>query len=158
VVPAASPGRSRDEQPPSTKATRIATIIAGRIRWLEPTPGKATEHDSTLLAILIMADTTRLGNADWLVLAGYFALLIGSGIWFSRRKVADTRDYFLANRSMPAWAVAISILATAQSAATFVGVPRSSYAGNLRRSLGEHLGASSRPSCSRRSSSPPTTA
>jgi SSS family transporter len=78
-----------------------------------------------------MADTTRLGNADWFVLAGYFALLIGSGIWFSRRKVADTRDYFLANRSMPAWAVAISILATAQSAATFVGAPQSSYAGNL---------------------------
>jgi SSS family solute:Na+ symporter len=78
-----------------------------------------------------MADTTRLGNADWIVLGGYFALLIGSGIWFSRRKVADTRDYFLANRSMPAWAVAISILATAQSAATFVGVPQSSYAGNL---------------------------
>lgn len=78
-----------------------------------------------------MADTTQLGHLDWIVLGGYFALLIGSGVWFSRRKVADTQDYFLANRSMPTWAVALSILATAQSAATFVGVPQSSYAGNL---------------------------
>ena len=64
-----------------------------------------------------------LGRTDWIVLASYFALLIGSGFWFSRRKIQDTQDYFLANRSMPVWAVALSILATAQSAATFVGVP-----------------------------------
>ena len=65
------------------------------------------------------------------MLGVYFVLLIGSGAWFSRRKVTDTKDYFLANRSMPVWAVAISVLATAQSAATFTGVPQSAYAGNL---------------------------
>lgn len=75
------------------------------------------------------ADT--LTAADWGVLTGYFALLVGSGVFFSRRKVKDTQDYFLANRSMPVWAVAISILATAQSAATFVGAPESSFVGNL---------------------------
>lgn len=77
------------------------------------------------------AASSMLGRTDWIVLASYFALLIGSGFWFSRRKIKDTQDYFLANRSMPVWAVALSILATAQSAATFVGVPQSSYSGDI---------------------------
>ncbi len=72
-----------------------------------------------------------LNGLDWAVLAGYGLLLVASGWWFSRRGAKDTDDYFLAGRSMPAWAVAFSLLATAQSAATFVGVPQQSYAGNL---------------------------
>lgn len=68
---------------------------------------------------------------DWLVLGAYFALLIGLGWWTNRRASRTTEDYFLAARSMPVWAVAFSILSTAQSAATYVGVPGSSYAGNL---------------------------
>lgn len=72
-----------------------------------------------------------LNGLDWAVLAGYGLLLIVSGWWFSRKGAKDTDDYFLAGRAMPAWAVAISVLATAQSAATFVGVPQQSYAGNL---------------------------
>ncbi|MCH7572187.1 MAG: sodium:solute symporter, partial [Planctomycetes bacterium] len=47
------------------------------------------------------------------------------------RRRTGVDDYFLAGRSMPMWAVAISILATSQSAATFVGGPQQSYAGNL---------------------------
>ena len=48
----------------------------------------------------------------------------------SRRK-QDAREYFLAERSIPTWAVAISIVATSLSAATFVGVPDSAYAGDI---------------------------
>lgn len=72
-----------------------------------------------------------LGLIDWGVLGGYGLLLLVSGLFINRRKQHDTGDYFLAKRSMPSWAVAISVLATAQSAATFVGVPESSYYGNL---------------------------
>lgn len=61
------------------------------------------------------------------MLAGYVILLMGAGWLLSRREAKDTRGYFLAGRSMPAWAVAISILATAQSAATFVGVPQKGF-------------------------------
>lgn len=70
-------------------------------------------------------------GVDWGVLAGYFALLVASGVWFSRKEQRDTEDYFLAGRSMPAWAVAISIVATSMSAASFVGVPESSFRGSL---------------------------
>lgn len=69
---------------------------------------------------------------DWLVLGVYFALLVTTGIVLSRRKPKGADDYFLADRRMPAWAVAISLLATVQSAATFVGVPEQGYGGDLR--------------------------
>jgi SSS family solute:Na+ symporter len=69
---------------------------------------------------------------DWLVLGVYFALLVTTGIVLSRRKPRGATDYFLADRRMPAWAVAISLLATVQSAATFVGVPEQGYGGDLR--------------------------
>lgn len=68
---------------------------------------------------------------DWAVLALYFAVLIVSGVWLARRKQHDTKDYFLGARSVPAWAVALSVLATTQSGATFLGAPEQSYKGDL---------------------------
>lgn len=68
---------------------------------------------------------------DWAVLATYCCLLLGTGAYFAARAKRNTTDYFLGGRSMPVWAVAISMLATAQSAATFVGVPEAAYNGNL---------------------------
>ncbi|MDX9912639.1 MAG: sodium:solute symporter [Phycisphaerales bacterium] len=75
----------------------------------------------------------RLGfaAADWGVLAAYFVVILVSGWLLGRRKQSSTDDYFLAGRRMPAWAVACSVLATALSAATFVGVPEVSFTGNL---------------------------
>lgn len=68
---------------------------------------------------------------DWAVLALYFILIAATGWYFSRKKQASSDDYFLAGRSMPVWAVAISIIATSLSAGSFVGVPQLSYLGNL---------------------------
>lgn len=62
----------------------------------------------------------------------YALVLVATGVAFSLKKQRDTSDYFLGGRSMPAWAVAISILATAQSAATFIGVPSMSYDADIR--------------------------
>lgn len=71
---------------------------------------------------------------DWAVLGLYFVGLAASG-WYlarrARRTVRSSGDYFLAGRSMPTWAVAVSILATSQSAATVIGVPVQSYTGDL---------------------------
>ncbi len=76
----------------------------------------------------------QFASADWAVLCLYFAGLTLTGWWFAmraRRTVGTSGDYFLAGRSMPTWAVAISILATTQSAATVIGVPSQSYSGDL---------------------------
>jgi solute:Na+ symporter, SSS family len=68
--------------------------------------------------------------ADWLVLAAYFAVLVVTGVLVSRRP-ASADAYFVGERRMPPWAVALSVLATALSAATFIGGPQQSYAGDL---------------------------
>ncbi|MFN0132167.1 MAG: sodium:solute symporter [Phycisphaerales bacterium] len=77
---------------------------------------------------------------DWLIVALYFALLAASGWWFSRREPSGAREYFLAGRQMPVWAVAISVVATATSAATFIGAPEEAFAGNLTY-LSTNIGA-----------------
>lgn len=74
--------------------------------------------------------TLALATLDFAAIALYVGLLVASGILLSRKQ-ADTEDYFLADRKMPAWAVAISVLATATSAATFIGGPQQAYAENL---------------------------
>ncbi|MFT5424280.1 MAG: SSS family solute:Na+ symporter [Phycisphaerales bacterium] len=71
------------------------------------------------------------GRTDWAVLAVYFLILVGSGIWFSRKKQQNTEDYFLGGRSMPVWAVAVSIVATSMSAVSFIGAPGAAYSGDL---------------------------
>jgi len=68
---------------------------------------------------------------DWVVIAAYVALLAVMGWAFSRNKSANSRDYFLGGNAMPYWVVAISVLATSQSAATFLGGPDQGYRGDF---------------------------
>jgi len=68
---------------------------------------------------------------DWLIIAGYFVLIIAIGALASRGGADDGQGYFLGNRRMPAWAVAMSFAATALSAATFIGGPEYSYRQDL---------------------------
>ncbi|MHC4768000.1 MAG: sodium:solute symporter family transporter, partial [Planctomycetota bacterium] len=74
--------------------------------------------------------TTSFHVLDWAVVCAYLAIVVVLGLRF-RRRAARRREFFLAARSMPVWAVAISVLATAQSAATFVGGPEQAYRGDL---------------------------
>ncbi|MBF7074012.1 sodium:solute symporter [Glaciecola sp. MH2013] len=67
---------------------------------------------------------------DWLIFAAYALILIVSGYIYNRR-AATANDYFLGGKSMPMWVVAISVLATSQSAATFLGGPDQGYRGDL---------------------------
>ncbi|WP_226667716.1 sodium:solute symporter [Microbulbifer aggregans] len=68
---------------------------------------------------------------DWAIFALYAAIIAGSGYYFSRVQTDSSRDYFLAKNAMPMWMVAISTLATVQSAATFLGGPDLGYRGDL---------------------------
>lgn len=71
---------------------------------------------------------SAFSTLDWLVFGGYFLILAVSSFMLSRAKITTSREYFLGSNNMPMLAVAISILATSQSAATFLGVPEFSYA------------------------------
>ncbi|MDP7030486.1 MAG: hypothetical protein QF733_09730 [Phycisphaerales bacterium] len=68
--------------------------------------------------------------ADWLVVIVYLGIVVVIGGVASRRHEQGD-DFFLAGRSMPVWAVAVSTLATAVSAATFIGGPQQGFRGDL---------------------------
>jgi Na+/proline symporter len=57
---------------------------------------------------------------DWLVVVGYFAWIVIDGVRRSHR-TNEVAGYFLANRSLPWWAVGLSVMATQLSAITLVG-------------------------------------
>lgn len=68
---------------------------------------------------------------DWGVFAAYFLVLTLTSVILSQTKVKSTRDYFVGGNTVPMFAVAISVLATSQSAATFLGGPEYSYGKDL---------------------------
>ena len=72
---------------------------------------------------------TSFTPIDWAVLGGYVLLLALAG-WLTTRRGMKSEDYFLAGHHAPTWLVAVSVLSTVQSAATFLGVPDNSYRGN----------------------------
>jgi len=76
---------------------------------------------------------------DWLVFIAYGLILLGSG-WIFNRRSATSQDYFLGGNAMPIWVVAISVLATSQSAATFLGGPDQGYRGDFSY-LSSNIGA-----------------
>ena len=65
---------------------------------------------------------------DWAVIAAYALLLVGLG-WWSARGYDTAASHLRADRSLPAWAVVFSVLATEVSAATYVSVPAAAYSG-----------------------------
>lgn len=64
---------------------------------------------------------------DWYIFVSYFLLLGITSYIFSQVKIKTSREYFVSANSMPMLGVAISVLATSQSAATFLGAPEYSY-------------------------------
>jgi len=68
---------------------------------------------------------------DWIIFASYFIILVITSLFFSREKIETTRDYFVGGNRVPMFAVAMSVLATSQSAATFLGGPEYAYSKDL---------------------------
>jgi SSS family solute:Na+ symporter len=68
---------------------------------------------------------------DWLVVGGYLVWIVWDGL--RRTKGSDkVEGYFLANRSLPWWAVGLSVMATQLSAITLVGTTGQGYRDGLR--------------------------
>ena len=68
---------------------------------------------------------------DWVVVAAYIVWIVVDGL--RRSKGTDkVEGYFLANRSLPWWAVGLSVMATQMSAVTIVGTTGQAYATGLR--------------------------
>lgn len=72
---------------------------------------------------------TALRTLDLCVIAIYFAVVAFIGVWFARRQTT-TEAYFVARRSVPHWAMGLSMFATIISSITFIAYPGSAYAGD----------------------------
>jgi len=68
---------------------------------------------------------------DWGILVCYVAWLVYDGVKRTRLE-RTTESYFLANRSLPWWAVGLSVMATQLSAITLVGTTGQGYTDGLR--------------------------
>ena len=68
---------------------------------------------------------------DWIVVAAYLIWIVVDGL--RRTKAAsEIEGYLLANRSLPWWAVGLSVMATQLSAITLVGTTGQAYADGMR--------------------------
>ena len=68
---------------------------------------------------------------DWIIIVTYLVWIVTDGL--RRTRGADKIDgYFLANRSLPWWAVGLSVMATQLSAITLVGTTGQGYGDGLR--------------------------
>src|SRR6185312_9332126 len=68
---------------------------------------------------------------DVLVILLYLGALVAIGLRTSRRQ-RTTNEYFVANRSIPGWAIGMSLLATIITSVTFIAYPGAAYAGDWR--------------------------
>ncbi len=80
---------------------------------------------------MMLSLAAALAVPDIVIVAAYLGIILISGVWLARREPAGAEEYFLGGRRMPVWAVAISVVASSLSVATFLGVPQQAYAGNL---------------------------
>ena len=71
-----------------------------------------------------------LAWADYAVIAGYLVAITLFGSYFARFQ-KTTRDYFLTGRSVPWWAICLTVVATETSTLTFISVPAAAYAGDM---------------------------
>lgn len=68
---------------------------------------------------------------DWLIVGAYLVYMIYDGLRLTK-KSDEVEGYFLANRSLPWWAVGLSVMATQLSAITLVGTTGQAYSDGMR--------------------------
>jgi Na+/proline symporter len=68
---------------------------------------------------------------DWLILGSFLAYTIWDGTRGGKQAKTIT-DYFLANRTMPWWAMGLSVMATQASAITFIGTTGQAFTSDMR--------------------------
>jgi SSS family solute:Na+ symporter len=66
---------------------------------------------------------------DLIVVVAYMAGMAAIGLRFARRQTSTER-YFMAQRSIPGWAMGMSLFATIITSVTFIAYPGSAYAGD----------------------------
>ena len=74
--------------------------------------------------------TSTFTLLDAVVLLVYLVGTTALGMWLGRHQ-KDARDYFVADRAIPWWAILFSVVATETSALTFISIPGLAYLADL---------------------------
>ena len=75
-----------------------------------------------------------LGIYDWMIVLSYLVVMLVIGVraaYKESKQKSGTREFFTGGRRIPTWVLAISIVGSMLSAATFVGAPSEAFRGNL---------------------------
>ena len=73
-----------------------------------------SSHDIIICYLAKKELLVKFSTLDIIVFAGYAVLIIGAALYVSRTKKGEkktSKDYFLANKSLPWWAVGASLIA-----------------------------------------------
>ncbi|SHF87432.1 solute:Na+ symporter, SSS family [Salegentibacter echinorum] len=70
----------------------------------------------------------EFGLLDQIIFAAYALLIVGIGLYVSRGKGDSSEGYFLADKSLPWWAIGASLIAANISAEQFIGMSGSGFA------------------------------
>ncbi len=92
----------------------------------ESSPGIRTPN---IWKIDLAESERNFGTANWTVLTLYMGVLIGIGVYFSRRN-KSAEDFFVAGKRVVWWAAGLSIFSTMLSAITYLSIPAKGYATN----------------------------
>ena len=69
-----------------------------------------------------------LGWADWTIIVGYFAAMLGIGFYFwFKSRMGSTSEFFLGSRSIPFWAAGVSMFAGNTSSISYLAVPAKAF-------------------------------
>ena len=86
----------------------------------------------------------QFSTLDILVFIAYAAIILFVGLWVSREKKGhqkDSKDYFLASKALPWWAIGASLIASNISAEQFIGMSGSGFAMGLAIATYEWMAA-----------------
>src|ERR1039457_6118212 len=73
---------------------------------------------ATLTSTHNSAQTMHISPVDWAIVAAYFALSTGIGLWFTKRGGESLDQYFLSGRQVPWWLAGAAMVATTFAADT----------------------------------------
>jgi SSS family solute:Na+ symporter len=78
---------------------------------------------------LLGAVEGKLAVPDMIILVGYFAALIGLGVYTSR-KIVSSEEFMVAGRRVPGWAAGLSVMCAYTSSLSYIATPGKSFGSN----------------------------
>ena len=85
--------------------------------------------EKSIKGVASLSDS-QLGLLDYLVVSALLIVLLGIGVWSSRRSKRSSGEFFRGGQAIPWWAASLSIFATGSSAITVMSMPAMAFTGN----------------------------